>query len=194
MDERITALESMLDKTADLIAAVPADRLDTPTPCADYDVDGLLDHLATWVQVFDSTVNGTPPTIDPTAPRIDGDRAVIFRASADRIVAGLRDGGFERPMTMTENALPGEFVLDMLLMEYVGHGWDLSRALGIDHPYSDDEATTALAAGSAILEPQYRGTGMFDHEVEVADDAPAIDRFVAFTGRHPDWRPAPART
>lgn len=74
-------------------------------------------------------------------------------------------------MTMTSSPLPGEFVVNMLLMEYVGHGWDLCRATGRESPYSDHEADAALTAAQAILQPQYRGTGMFEAEVNVADDA-----------------------
>ena len=90
-------------------------------------------------------------------------------------------------MTMTSSPLPGEFVVNMLLMEYIGHGWDLCRATGQASPYSDHEATAALTAARAILQPQYRGTGMVEAEVIVPDDAAPMDRFVAFLGRDPHW-------
>jgi hypothetical protein len=39
--------------------------------------------------------------------------------------------------------------------------------------------------------PAYRGDDLpFGPEVHVAPDAPALDRFVAFTGRDPQWKPA----
>lgn len=190
MDDRIATLASMLDKTGDLMVAVDAADLGSPTPCGEYDVRALLEHMAVWVQVFDSTVNGATCPLDPSTARIDGGWAEIFRTSASAIVAGLRADGFDRPMTMTSSPLPGEFVLHMLLMEYVGHGWDLGRAIGAEVPFTDAEATTALRAAEAILAPEHRGTGMFEEEVAVADDATPTERFVAFTGRRPDWAPS----
>ncbi|WP_203737739.1 hypothetical protein [Actinoplanes italicus] len=90
-------------------------------------------------------------------------------------------------------SFPGSVVVDMLLIEAVTHGWDLARAIG--RPWQPDEATAAraLAFYRATIKPQWRGPGMaFGYEVPVADDAPMIDRVVAFSGRDPEWTPGPA--
>lgn len=187
MDERVDTLASMLTKTAGLLAAITPDDLARPTPCADYAVAALAEHMAVWVQVFDAAVNDTSVSFDPTTERISEGWTELFERSAEAIVAGLRAKGVDRAMTMTASPLPGEFVLHMLLMEYIGHGWDLSRALGRAHPYRDEEAEVALASGHAIIQPQYRGGDMFGAEFPVAEDAPAMDRFVAFLGRDPQW-------
>lgn len=188
----VTTLSSMLDKTVRLLEGIGEHQLELPTPCAEYDVDRLLDHLAIWVQVFDAAVNDRELAFDPTTHRVAGDRTGTFRRSAQSIVDGLERNGWERPMTMTADPIPGQLVLDMLLMEYVGHGWDVARATGQAVPFDDGEATTALDAARTIVAPEYRGPGMFDTEVPVAGDAPAVDRFIAFTGRDPAWSPASA--
>ena len=59
-------------------------------------------------------------------------------------------------------------------------------------PYTGEEAAVGLAAAEAIIEPQYRGHGMFGDIVEVGADAGAMDRFVAFIGRDPSWQGAAA--
>ena len=82
----------------------------------------------------------------------------------------------------------GGIVVDMLLIEVVTHGWELARAVG--QPWQPDEATAAQALTfyRATIKPQWRGPGMpFGPEVPVADNAPMIDRVVAFSGRDPGW-------
>lgn len=190
MDERIDTLAAMFDKTHDLLTEIDGTEHELATPCADYRVGELLEHLAVWVQVFDGAVNDRPLPFDPSSHRIEAGFGEVFAAAAESILAGLRDRGFDREMTMTEHPMPGEFILSMLLMEYVGHGWDLCRSTGRAVPFTEHEAATALAAASTIIAPEYRGTGMFDAIVEVPADAPAIDRYVGFVGRDPQWTPA----
>jgi uncharacterized protein (TIGR03086 family) len=77
-------------------------------------------------------------------------------------------------------------VVNMTVMEYLTHGWDLAIATGQPVPYADEEAAAALERAQGTLPPQYRGAGQpFGDIVEVPDDAPAIDRFVGFLGRNP---------
>jgi uncharacterized protein (TIGR03086 family) len=189
MDTRIDTLASMMAKTADVLAAVDDRHHGLPTPCSEFNVGDLLGHIALWVQVFDTSVNEQPLPFDPSTHQVTEGWVEIFGASSRSIVAGLRSKGFDRPMTMSSDPMPGEFILNMLLMEYIGHGWDLARAIGSAVPFTDLEAEVALAASQAILRPEYRGTGMFGFETPVADDANPIDTFVAFLGRNPTWSP-----
>jgi uncharacterized protein (TIGR03086 family) len=187
MDSRIDTLNEMFTKTTEVLRNLPSDQHGRPTPCGDFDVAAVLNHVAVWVQVFDAAVNDAPLPFDPMTHTVTTDWADMFASSSAHIIDGLRTKGFDRPMTMTSSPLPGEFVVNMLLMEYIGHGWDMCRATGQASPYSDHEATVGLTAAQAILQPQYRGTGMFEAEVIVPDDAAPMDRFVAFLGRDPHW-------
>ncbi len=187
MDDRLTSLKAMLDKTSALVAACTEDQLRLPTPCGDFDVEALVEHIAVWIQVFDAAVNEQALEFDPATHRVGKERPEAFARAARSIMVGLQERGYDRPMTMTSDPVPGEFILNMLLMEYVGHGWDLSTAVSTPSPYSDDEAAVALSAAQAIIQPQYRGTGMFDHEIAVLADTSPIDQLVAFLGRNPEW-------
>ena len=184
----------MLTATAEVLAKVEDDHRRRPTPCADFDVAELCQHVAVWIQVFDSTINGTELDFDPGTERIDEGWQDIVAASGRSIVAGLRDRGYERMMMMTGAELPGEMVLNMMLMEYIGHSWDLTQACGLTQAcdlawsFGDESAMAAQAAAEAIIQPEHRGSPMFGEQVHIAADAPAIDRFVAFIGRDPNWR------
>ncbi len=73
-----------------------------------------------------------------------------------------------------------------MLMEYIGHGWDLAVATDQPTPFSEAAVGAALAAGRKMLKPEYRGPDKsFGDVVEVDDDAPALDQLIGFLGRDP---------
>ena len=186
MSDDIDLLESVLDKTAGLVAGVsPADH-DAQTPCPDYDVRTLVNHITGWVQMFAASANGETFDGDPTAHEAGDDPGAEFRAAADQVVAGWRKHGLDRKVTMMGGEQPAQMVLNMTLMEYLAHGWDLAVATDQPIPYTDDEASAVLERAQTTLPAQYRGPDkVFGDIVEVADSAPAIDRFVGFMGRQP---------
>ena len=185
MDD-IDLLDGIMTKTGDLIAGVAPDRLDRPTPCPDYDVAAMVDHLVGWVRSFEAAANGRTYEGDPTAVRAGDDPAGEFRTAADSLVAGWRDNGLDRTVSIGGGESPGEMAFNMTLMEYLTHGWDLAVGSGQPVPFTDEEAEQVLARAERTLPPQYRGEGMsFGEIVPVAADAPAIDRLVGFMGREP---------
>ena len=183
----IDLLSDVLDKTGDVIAGVGPDQLEGPTPCPGYDVRGMVDHLVGWMQAFEAGANGRTYDGDPSTVRAGDDPAGEFRAAAAGVVAGWREHGVDREVTLTgSGAVPGSMLLNMTLMEDMTHGWDLAIATDQRVPYTEAEAEEVLARAQATLPAQYRGEGMpFGDIVPVPDDAPAVDRLAGFMGRDP---------
>lgn len=84
--------------------------------------------------------------------------------------------------------LPRAVLANMALTDLVAHGWDLSRATGLDWEV-EEETAAVLAAFAARMAPKGREQGAFGAEVAVPDDAPALDRFLGLIGRDPAWKP-----
>lgn len=179
----IDVLESALAKESALVAAVRPDQLGDPTPCPEYDVRTLLDHIVGWLRSFAAGTNEREVTDDPTSFTTD-DYAGAFTAAADDLVAGWRTHGVERNVTFASREMPGPVVLGMTLMEYVTHGCDLAIATGQEVPFSDEELETALGHARKNLPDGARGD-FFGPPVPVADDAPLLDRYLAYLGRQP---------
>jgi hypothetical protein len=68
------------------------------------------------------------------------------------------------------------------------HTWDLARATGQDDSLDPGECEHLLD-GMVAAEAAIRASGQYGPKVEVAADATAQDRLVAFIGRDPAWRP-----
>jgi uncharacterized protein (TIGR03086 family) len=188
MDE-IELLSGIVTKTGNVIAGVGPDQLDDPTPCPEMNVSGMVGHLVGLIRSFAAAANGSTYEGDPTD--VDtADPAADFRVSADSLVAGWREHGFDRRVSIAGGeGQPAEMVFNITVMEYLTHGWDLAVATGQPVPYTEEEAAEVLRRAEGTLSPEYRGEAMaFGEVVPVPDDAPAIDRLVGFLGRRP--RPA----
>jgi uncharacterized protein (TIGR03086 family) len=187
--EQIDLLADVLDKTGDVVAGVAPGQGDRPTPCPDYDVDTMVNHIVGWVQVFAAGAAGGRYEGDASAFQAGADPGAEFRDAADRMVAGWREHGFDRKVRLSgPDDTEARSAFNMTVMEYLTHGWDLAVATGQTAPYTDDEAAAALPLAEGTLPDQYRGEGMpFGERVAVPDDAPALDRFIGFMGRDPGW-------
>jgi uncharacterized protein (TIGR03086 family) len=179
-------LSTVLDKTTTLITGVRPEQRALPTPCPELDVAALTDHLVGWLRMFAARVASVDDQADPNQYRCGADPAAEFAAAGRQAVGAFEAGAADRPIRLTSADLPGQMVLGMMLVEFVGHGWDLAVATGQPVPFTDAEARPALDAARGMLQPGYRGPGKtFGYEVEVSDDAPTVAKLAAFIGRDP---------
>jgi uncharacterized protein (TIGR03086 family) len=186
---QVDLLEAVLGKTGTLLAGTSAQDRDRPTPCPDMTVAALVDHLGEWIGTFAASAAGSQP---PDVERQDGDwpapQAERFSAAAHHAVDAFRNGAEDRALTLMGGPIPGQMVVGMMLMEYIGHGWDLAVATGQPVPYDEEEAAAALAAGSKMLTDDFRGPDKsFGPQVTVPSDATAVERLIGFLGRDPFW-------
>lgn len=185
--DKVNLLAGVLSKTGDLIEGVDACQLSLPTPCDDYDVETLIDHIVGWLLLFEASCHGRIHDGDVASHRCGADPSAEFRAAAAGLVAGWEKYGFDREVAVTGTSkLPAETVFNMTVMEYLTHGWDLAVATAQPIPFTGQEAVETLTRAEATLPPEYRGENMpFGEIVPASQDASAVDRLVAFLGREP---------
>lgn len=161
--------------TAGMVAKIP--DLDAPTPCDEWSVRDLLNHMLDTQQYFLGAARGedaSPP--GPNPPDVLGaDPSADFeRMRCDVIEAFGRDGVIEK----TGPALGIAFA-DQLL-----HGWDLSRATHQDPTMPDGLAEAAYQMIHGAFTDEQR-EGVFKPEIPIGGDASAQQRLLAYTGRDP---------
>lgn len=180
------ALEPFLAVVAD----IKPDRLDAATPCAEYDVRGLVNHLLYWGPSLAGAgrKENVPPPKQPET-EIDltaGDWAADLTAQAEATAAAWSNpGAWEGTAHMGgPTELPARMIGGMVFAELVIHAWDLGRATGAEPHWDTDvlEFTLGEATGMA---PQGRDMGVFGPEVAVPADAPLLHRILGVTGRDP---------
>lgn len=193
-------------KTGDLLAVaavhalpvvrnLPDDRLDARTPCAEYDVRTLVNHLFHVVVQFqelaakrNADFGGDTPDYVAEAD----DWRERFAAQTEKLVAAWSAPGADEGTTGAMN-MPARTVGSMVLLDLTVHAWDLARATG--QAYGTDEAAATgvpdvvdtLRAAVAELAPTARAMGVLGEPVPVSEDASDFDRLLAATGRDPHW-------
>lgn len=188
-------LAPVLDNLAKVVV-VPDDGLDKPTPCEEFTVAELRHHVLGWLQFFAAALSdpaGRIERLDPATWSMgtDDDPTAIVRAASTRLLAAVDDGVGDHLVVMSQARMKGSAVMAMALGEYIVHGWDLATATGRPWDVADAAADQARLFLEGTVSPEYRGpdSGFFDAEIEVADDASALDRLLGFAGRNPQWSP-----
>jgi uncharacterized protein (TIGR03086 family) len=173
------ALDQYARASAWTVSMVPAAtrHLDAPTPCDEWDVRTLLNHMLETQRYFVGSARGedvAPPSPEPPAVLSDDPVHDFEQARADT----LRSFDDDEVRKKTGPALGISFS-DTLL-----HGWDLATATGQDTEMPDDLAAAAYATIHGRFTEEQR-KGVFKPEVEVPASASAQDKLLAYTGRTP---------
>src|SRR5246500_5960388 len=101
--ELLTAFEGAVASTAEIVKATQAGQMDAPTPCAEWDVRALLNHVIGTLWLAEALFSDQPPR-SPMAPGglppadLAGDNpaAAYAEASAAALAAAGRGGGPDR--------------------------------------------------------------------------------------------------
>jgi uncharacterized protein (TIGR03086 family) len=188
------------------IAAVRPDQLGAPTPCDEFDVRHLLGHLtAVLLRVANVGRGGhvfeTPEVVDGVPD--DGWLAAWTEAAHDVQAAWSDPASVTATYVLPWATLPGAGLLAMYTSEVTVHTWDLATATGQSPAWDDEVVAASLALMQQILPPAEARVRAYEEAaaampegrrefrppfgpaVEVPEDAPAIDRLVAWTGRRP---------
>jgi uncharacterized protein (TIGR03086 family) len=191
-----TAVRVASDLAAGPLRAVTPDQLTTATPCGDYDVRALVDHLA-WAAVLSqraatrTALEHDWSSLTP-APFLDGvpveQWAAAVPAELDTAADAWADpAAWEGETLMGTTPMPAEVVGPLMLAEFVLHGWDLARAIGAPYDVPAELGEATLAAVQPVAQ-MGRDGGWYGPEVPGPPDAPAFDRALGLTGRDPAWR------
>jgi uncharacterized protein (TIGR03086 family) len=186
-------LTDAADATARTVDNVTPAQFGGPTPCTEWDVQALLNHLILWTShSLERRAHGE--SVAPELMEYDFAAepafAAAYRAQLDRALAAWADPAvWDRELDVMGTKTPAADVGALIIAELVLHGWDLAAATGQDYPVSDRAAEAALRAveANAELFRQYKG---FADPVPTAADAPALDRVLALSGRDQVWTPA----
>lgn len=171
---------------AGLLEGVRSDQLEDPTPCTEYDVRGLIEHISALPAKLTTVAEGGHPLDLPTQVDIDADRfAEDYRAGARSAMDAWADDSL---LTRTVNApwgeAPGALAAGGFLMETVTHGWDLAVATAQDAEANPELVDKAHAIAEQALPDEARGAGLpFGPRVEPSAGAGPTERFAAFMGR-----------
>jgi uncharacterized protein (TIGR03086 family) len=173
----VAMLERAVEDTRKIVAGTSEDQMDAPTPCTEWSVRDLLDHMI-----------GGNEAVGGAADLPASDHVARYDASARKMIdAFSAPGALEKTFEMPWGDTPGPVLLGLMIADTVVHGTDLARATGQDVSVDPELAEAVYGMTSEMMEPNGsfpRGTA-FAPPVEVPADAPVQDKMLAYLGRRP---------
>lgn len=165
---------------ASVMAVVRADQLDAPTPCTEWTVQALVDHMVGSTEYLLASLAGRQP-VPPTRATADD-----YRAGVAKVLDGLREPGVLDRTCLSPlgfewtagQAVAGTF------MDNLVHTWDLATATGQDASLDPELVAACTAMFFPAMPEMGRAGGLIGPAVDVPTDSDPQAVFLAALGRH----------
>jgi uncharacterized protein (TIGR03086 family) len=178
--DELASAEATLQVLQQVVHGIATDDLTKQTPCREFDVVGLTDHLLNSITQIGKAAGAELPVQDPA----DSVERQIVAAARPALDAWHRRGlGGTVPFGPRE--APAGYLAGIFSLEFLVHAWDYAVATGQPISAPDALAEYVMSLAQRVITPASRGSAGFDEPVEVPESASALDRLVAFTGRRP---------
>jgi uncharacterized protein (TIGR03086 family) len=157
------------------------------TPCSEWDVTALVDHLIdehVWLPPLMSGqgLDAAGKIVEAAKRNLDPDRAAAWDAVALASSRSVDEpGALDRQVELSRGPSPALEYVGEMIVDLVVHGWDLGRAIGVDDPLPGELIEFAMPLAQAVS-----GTApYFAASVDPPEDATDEERLMALTGRRP---------
>jgi uncharacterized protein (TIGR03086 family) len=195
MDTDIVGLDARAVRASVQVVsqAGPAD-LARPTPCAGWTLGHLLAHMTVQHDGFAAAAAGDGANLvrwQTGAPAADP--VGEYAAAAERVLAafgtaGVLDQEFDLPQISTSLRFPAADAIGFHFVDYVVHGWDVARSLGLDYDLDSFVLAAALPIAQSVPDGERRRQpgAAFAPRVAVTGGG-VLDEILALLGRRPSW-------
>jgi uncharacterized protein (TIGR03086 family) len=178
-------------RTADVLMNVTDQQLNGLTPCQKLSLRNLVSHVGGLALAFTAAARKEFGELTDTPPvegvPLDEDWRTAYPARLAELAAAWREPTAWEGMSRAGGVdFPAEVAGIVALTEVVIHGWDVAAATGQEYEIDPGALDGVLPHVTAIA-AEGPVEGLFGPAVAVADDAPALDRVIAMSGRDPGW-------
>jgi uncharacterized protein (TIGR03086 family) len=186
----MTELQSLFRRAAEgfgrRVHVVGAGQWHDPTPCDDWDVRTLVNHVAVEQLWVPPLAGGS--TVADVGDRLDGDLLGDDPVATwdGAVEASLRafeaQGALDGAVTLSSGERPMSDYCWEMTTDALIHSWDLARAVGADEAL-DPEVSQLVYERTLPIAAQLQESGMFKPPVPIPDEAPVPTKLLALFGR-----------
>jgi uncharacterized protein (TIGR03086 family) len=189
-DELLILLRAADDFGARL-RQVSDDQWTLPTPCSEWTVRDLANHVVNGGRMSAQLVHGA--TADEVVGAFDADALGPAPVAAFEASSAAEGEAFAEPGALDRvvhhpgaGDVPGSMLLAFRIGDNLLHAWDLARACGFDETL-DADAVAATWAALEPMAPMIPSIGVFGSgpSGSVGADAPIQVRLLDLSGRRP---------
>jgi uncharacterized protein (TIGR03086 family) len=163
-----------------VLHGIAEDDLDKQTPCREFDVASLTDHLMNSITV----IGGVAGAEFPERDRTDSVERQVVMAGRPALDAWKRRG-LDGTVPFGSGEAPAKMMAGILSLEFLVHAWDYAAAVGREVNAPDSLTDYVMGLAKTIITPEGRSRAGFDDPIELPDEAGSLERLLAYTGRKP---------
>lgn len=182
--EPIEQLRVIMPTLTATVDGIDASQMYDPTPCSDFTVHDVIDHMIVLGGSFAFWFRGEQAP-ELNAPPVYGRvPAAEFRKVMDDLLAAVQSSGaMERMIDTPMGEMQGDAFARLVALDGLIHGWDLASSTGqeLDLPIEVIAAVDDFA--HEAIGPETREGGAFKAPAVAPPDASQLERLVAFSGR-----------
>jgi uncharacterized protein (TIGR03086 family) len=176
---------------ARLSAGVRKEQLGDPTPCEEIDVAGMLAHIIGFSVAFRdgaAKVEGPTTSTPPGPETLPDDWRDQLPLRVEELAEAWRDpSAWEGETTVGGVTQPAPNIAGFANDELILHAWDLANATGQPYEVAAENLEAAWQLVSSFPDDPDARQGLFGPRIPISDDAPLLDRVLAYAGRDPNW-------
>jgi uncharacterized protein (TIGR03086 family) len=178
--DELQSAEATLAVLQHVLHGIAKDDESKQTPCREFDIAGLTDHLMNSVTAIGEKAGAEFPERDSE----DSVERQVILAARPALDAWHRRG-LDGTVPFGGGEAPAEMMAGVLSIEFLIHAWDYAKAIGREVEVPDSLSDYVMGLAKVIITPQGRTNVGFDDPIDVPADAGALDRLIAYTGRRP---------
>lgn len=177
----VQRLEGVMTLLKQVAGNISEEDLGRPTPCAKFDVEGVLEHMLGGAHAFAPGFRG-----DGSAPNPPTEGSILDRwdSSMDTLMDAVHTEGAKTNILATPfGEVTGDFMASYASFDGLCHLYDLASSTGQSVTPPDALVAEIDAFARGFLQPEMRDGDTFAQATDPPADATPLERLVAFSGR-----------
>lgn len=170
-----------------ILSGVKQDQVNAQTPCREWKVRGLLDHVIGGASHLGVSMAGGAGPASPPTPEGDlAQLAASYRSAVAQVLEkAASPAALEAQVATPAGEMSAAQFMGILALDNLVHTWDLAKATGQNTRL--DPALTEICYGMFVpgLIDMARPHGAFGPPVSVPNSASTQDKLLGYTGRQP---------
>ena len=181
-EQLLDQLDAVYANARRLVAGVGDDQWDTSTPCTEWNVRQLVNHMGFTARVLTASAGREAPTFAPDDDHVGDDPVAGFDRLATASSAAWRAPGALDGMVQVPADMPAVAALSANVLDIGIHCWDLATATGQEHGLTSEQIAVIDEADHMLINADVRAGGGFGEDLAPAD-SDALTKMLAFVGR-----------
>jgi uncharacterized protein (TIGR03086 family) len=183
----VELLQRVIDETTRVVDHVTPDQFGNSTPCADWTVRDIVNHITGGATMFAMSAESGSVPDDVMGQLMGGDNLgddykKAWATASARAMTAFDGLDLSKMVKLPFGEMPAGVALNIAVFDVATHATDLAQSTG--QKITDTGLLeSALEMGKQMIGPELRQPGVFDAEQPCPPDAPIEQRLLAFSGR-----------